>query len=144
MTKRVTRAPDLAQQLHAFYNSSRGYRDILCDQQAYRLDVASQQYVSLVCSLTDGLVLDLGCGTAETTRQLAARGRSAVGVDISLMFLRAAHDRRVPVVAGDLTRLPFPDHSVGAIGLHNVIEHIPDVEGDLSELVRVLRPDGTI
>jgi SAM-dependent methyltransferase len=135
--------PDLQHRLKAFYNTSGAYKTILIDQKAFRLDVASEQYVSLVAAQhPTGIVLDLGCGTAETTRQLAARGYRVVGVDISLLFLRASAPVRR--VAGDLTCLPFLDHSVGCVGLHNVIEHVPDTDLLLREIVRVLGPGGVV
>src|SRR5690606_22259809 len=45
---------------------------------------------------------------------------------------------------GDATRLPFPDASFDRIIAAAVLEHIDDDAAAVRELVRVLRPGGTI
>jgi SAM-dependent methyltransferase len=45
-------------------------------------------------------------------------------------------------VQADLQALPFEDASFDTAIAHNVLEHIPDDRMALSELARVLRPDG--
>jgi SAM-dependent methyltransferase len=56
-----------------------------------------------------GRALDLGCGTGNHTRELAARGWDAVGVDVvetALVKARAREgDTGARFVAGDVTRL---------------------------------------
>ncbi len=44
--------------------------------------------------ITDGLVLDLGCGTGTMTELLAARGFDMIGVDSSADMLEAALEKR--------------------------------------------------
>jgi len=44
--------------------------------------------------ITDGLVLDLGCGTGSLTQRLAARGYDMIGVDCSQEMLNIACDKR--------------------------------------------------
>jgi SAM-dependent methyltransferase len=46
---------------------------------------------------------------------------------------------RVNTVAGDLTRLQFPDNSFDLVFCAEVLEHIPQVEKAASELARVTR-----
>jgi SAM-dependent methyltransferase len=86
----------------------------------------------------DGLVLDVGAGTGHSADLLAPR--ESVGVDVDAGALRGQN--RATVVA-DMRALPFPDaHFPSAIAVQS-IEHVPDPERVLSEVVRVLAPGGT-
>lgn len=89
-------------------------------------------------------LLDLGCGTGEHARFLAAQGLDVVGVDGSESMLEKARDQPLPpnlrFVAGDLTRLEeavggFFD---GAICLSNTLPHLTTRE-DLYSFFRGLR-----
>jgi SAM-dependent methyltransferase len=44
----------------------------------------------------------------------------------------------------DITRLPVSDHSVGCVALLNVIEHIPEVDRLLDEILRALKSNGRV
>jgi SAM-dependent methyltransferase len=48
------------------------------------------------------------------------------------------------VKEGDALNLPFPDGDFDRVVASEVLEHIPDDDGAIAELVRVLRPGGTI
>jgi len=98
-------------------------------------------------------VLDLGCG--EGRHVIAASLRAdvrAVGVDLSLADLRSARDRFATVAgeddsppvlaAADALRLPFADDSFDKVICSEVLEHIPDWQGALVEIERVLKPGG--
>ena len=45
---------------------------------------------------------------------------------------------------GDATDLPFEDNYFDAANTHAVLMHIPDTEGTLSEVLRVLKPGGVL
>jgi ubiquinone/menaquinone biosynthesis C-methylase UbiE len=98
-----------------------------------------------------GSVLDLGCGVGDVTFLLSGRARRVVGADVSLENVRRARDnlrRRTvsngAVVQGGAETLPFRDGAFDLVVLGDVIEHIPDVLGCLSEVRRVLRPGGRL
>ena len=57
---------------------------------------------------------------------------------------RPARRRPLRRARGDATRLPFPDRSFDRIIAAEVLEHVDDDMGAIRELVRVLRPGGTI
>jgi SAM-dependent methyltransferase len=94
----------------------------------------------------DGIFVEAGCGTAESSSRIDPKGRTLVAMDISRLALRAA--RRVPVfnglLQGDLFRLPFRDGTVAGLWNLGVMEHFPTEEGRalLREFARVLRPGG--
>lgn len=63
-------------------------------------DIPYGQWAEYVCSLlreqgiTDGLLLDLGCGTGNMTQLLAEAGYDMIGVDSSAEMLQAAVEKR--------------------------------------------------
>lgn len=90
---------------------------------------------------SDGLCLDLGCGTGLYADILRSSGRQVIGVDISQDQLRLAAVRE-PVAAADVSWLPIRDASVDdvtAIWVHGDLDDLPSA---LAEVARVLRPGG--
>lgn len=136
--------------MKAFYNQSNAYHTLLASREAFRRDLALDRYVSLVSEKgpAKGIHLDLGCGTGETTRRLMAKGCDTVGLDISTLFLTRQEPRNEgpnpKFVVGDIARLPFRSQSVSCVCMNDVIEHVPDTDRLLHEIIRVLRADGRI
>jgi ubiquinone/menaquinone biosynthesis C-methylase UbiE len=98
-------------------------------------------------------VADIGCGTGEDVRARAAKvgpsGR-AVGVDISATMIASAKERsrkdnsNVDFVQGDAKKLPFEDACFDAIRAERLLQHTPDADSALREMVRVLKAGGRI
>lgn len=97
-------------------------------------------------------ILELGPGTGYYTTDIAAvlkpNGRlHAVDVQHSMLdHIRATeeHSERVQLVQGDGRTLPYPDDYFDGAYLVLVLGEIPDQEQALSELERVLKPDGRL
>lgn len=99
-------------------------------------------------------ILDVGCGAgvdAILAAMMAGPDGSAVGVDmVPEMLARAASNRKMTGVqnvsfqnaAGN--NLPFPDDSFDVVISNGVINLIPDKEGALTEIHRVLKPGGRL
>jgi SAM-dependent methyltransferase len=102
--------------------------------------------LALFASLVDGPVLDVGCGTGLATAHLHGLGVDVRGVDLSPGMLEVAR-RTCPGLDFDVASmlaLPHADASfAGVLAWYSTI-HVPDyvLPSALSELVRVLRPDG--
>ena len=91
-------------------------------------------------------VLDIGCGDGLFA-SLAFTKPLFAGIDPNEASLKEAR-ARLPLgahrhlVAASATGLPFPDQFFSTVVANCVIEHIPDLDGTLAEIFRVLRPGG--
>ena len=65
-------------------------------------------------------------------------------VDISAPALAKLRERSAHVVLGEVTSLPFADDAFDLVCALDIIEHVDDDDGALSELSRVARPGGTL
>ncbi len=82
-------------------------------------------------------VLDVGCGTGELSRVLAAESAAeVVGCDADPELLERARED-VPVVAGDALRLPFDDDSFDLVVCQALLINLPDPEAAIREFARV-------
>jgi ubiquinone/menaquinone biosynthesis C-methylase UbiE len=94
-------------------------------------------------------ILDFGCGHGIFSVPPARQGAQVVGVDISPRSLafacrRAAREQvsgRMRFCVGDCERLPFPDHTFDIVMSCGVLSCL-NLRDGLSEVARVLRPDG--
>lgn len=98
-------------------------------------------------------VLEAGCGVGAQTRMLAKRSPDAVFtcIDISEKSLATAKKLKeqaffenVTFGQADIHSLDFTDESFDHIFICFVLEHLDDPIAALTELKRVLKPDGTI
>jgi SAM-dependent methyltransferase len=101
-------------------------------------------------------LLDAGCGGGRHCFGAQDRGAHVVGLDLDVESLRLSragiHERRGSdprklhggVLRGDVFRLPFRDGAFDRLICSEVMEHVHDYAGAVRELVRVLRPGGTI
>ncbi len=99
--------------------------------------------------VTRGRVLEVGCGAGQCARWLMAQGADAVGLDLSERQLQharridEAHGRRLPVVAGTATALPFPDDAFDVVfSAFGALQFVADADRAVAEAARVLRPGG--
>jgi ubiquinone/menaquinone biosynthesis C-methylase UbiE len=119
----------------------------LYDQQGNQLIELEQPIVrEMVDGLPAGVALDAACGTGRHSAYLASRGHTVIGVDSSPAMLERA---RAKVPGGefhlaDLHDLPLPDDHVDLVVCALALMHVPDIEPVLAELVRVLRPGGSL
>ena len=116
---------------------------------------AADSAAYLLAHLRAGMdLLDVGCGPASITADLAERvapGR-VVALDAASGALEAARatlrDRglseQVEVTSGDVMALPFEDASFDVVHAHQVLQHLADPVGALAEMRRVTRPGGIV
>jgi ubiquinone/menaquinone biosynthesis C-methylase UbiE len=96
------------------------------------------------------LVLDACCGTGVVAVTAARRGAHVTGVDFTPELLARAHENsRIAKVDvdwqdGDVEALPLPDHTFDVVLSQFGHMFAPRPELAIREMLRVLRPGGTI
>ncbi len=103
-------------------------------------------------------VLDMGCGGGRHAFALYRRGADVVALDldeaelkdVSGMFAAMRDEGEVPAgaraqaVRGSAYALPFDDATFDRVVAAEVLEHLPQDQQAMAELVRVLKPGGLI
>ncbi len=108
-------------------------------------------------NLADLSVVDLGCGGGLLAEALARRGARVTGLDIGRASVQAASDHvRADQPAqstsclpcfylnADMNFAPLRDQCADVVLLADVLEHVVDYAGALSEASRLLRPRGKL
>lgn len=94
------------------------------------------------------IVLDIGCGTGYGSDYLALESKRVIGIDISseaIIYAKSHYKaQKLDFIIMDAVKLGFPDNTFDAICSFQVIEHISDYKMHLSEISRVLKPDGCL
>jgi 2-polyprenyl-3-methyl-5-hydroxy-6-metoxy-1,4-benzoquinol methylase len=87
--------------------------------------------------------LDVGCATGRLLESMRGRGWEVRGVDLCPESAAYAWShRRVEVFAGTLHEARFDDASFQAVHFSHLIEHVPSPRALLSEVRRILEPEG--
>lgn len=102
-----------------------------------------------IVRMRPGVVLDLGAGTGNASRELKKRYPAAevIALDVSTGMLRQAARqqrlfRRFHRICADAQQLPLRDASVDLVFSNLMIEWCADPDSAFREIRRVLRPEG--
>jgi ubiquinone/menaquinone biosynthesis C-methylase UbiE len=101
------------------------------------------------------LILDAGCGSGRHLRALAKLpnlkiigiDRNQADLNVALASLKNMSDAlsdNYQVACADINKLPFETVFFDCVICSEVLEHIPQHEEALKELVRVLKPQGSL
>jgi SAM-dependent methyltransferase len=103
-------------------------------------------------------VIDVGCGAGRHSYEAYRRGADVIAfdqnaeelaeVDTMLQAMGQAGEApasaKAQVVVGDALALPYSDGTFDVVIASEILEHVPDDRGAIAELVRVLRPGGSL
>jgi SAM-dependent methyltransferase len=103
-------------------------------------------------------VIDVGCGAGRHSFEAYRRGADVVAFDQNASdlndvdeILQAMEDQgevpasaRAEAVKGDALDLPFADGAFDCVIASEILEHVPEDGRAIAELVRVLKPGGTL
>jgi SAM-dependent methyltransferase len=103
-------------------------------------------------------VIDVGCGAGRHAFEAYRRGADVVAFDRAESELRsvdtilramaetgeAPADASAKVVLGDALSLPYADETFDCVIASEILEHVPQDDAAIAELVRVLRVGGTL
>ncbi|KIX20529.1 methyltransferase [Flavobacterium sp. 316] len=88
-----------------------------------------------------GSVLDIGAGTGDFLTEAKNKGWNVTGIEPNAKAKQIAISKGVTFSE---TLEVLESHSFDVITMWHVLEHVPDLEFQLSELKRLLKPNGTI
>lgn len=93
-------------------------------------------------------VLEIGCGRGLFARYLADQGAELVAADFSPAAIAHARVRlqshHADVIVADVQAIPFADGTFDVVISQETLEHVPDPDKGLAELVRVTKLGGTL
>jgi len=114
-------------------------------EKAYHFvkNIALKKKVALInkCNSGKGKLLDIGAGTGDFLNAAKTNGWQTIGIEPSEKARSIALKKGV-TFANDMQSLA--DHSFDVITMWHVLEHVPDIEKQIAELKRLLKPNGTI
>jgi len=98
--------------------------------------------------LSEGSVLDVGCGTGDIAVALHDSGYSVTGLDISnsmlAIFKENAGGRNIPLIVGDVFEIESPAEKFDAATCRYVFSHYADFARLLAKIAEYVRPGGYI
>jgi len=146
---RASREKAFFNQLFAGYT---GLRDMLASRTSSISRLARSRFVHVARELCrDADVLDYGCGRGELSFDLIAHGaRSVTGIDFSEVPIEQARSaatagdvRGVRFLVMDATATDFADEQFDVVVGKAILHHL-DLERSLTELRRLVRPEGIV
>jgi len=129
------------------------------DQQVYAYDqplrrASVARAIDAACPRLTGMAAaDVGCGTGDFALMLASRGASVLAIDFSAAVLEVARRRGASVsapmrfVCASATQIPAEAAAFDLVTSITVMQHLvrdEDLKLGMSELARVLKPDGRV
>ncbi len=91
-----------------------------------------------------GRALDIGCACGEYLLRLESIGWQCQGVEFSPHAVAVARRHGLNVFLGGLMDAQFEPDSFDFVTAHHYIEHVPNPDEIMAELVRVTKPGGSI
>lgn len=120
-------------------------------QIAFENVIIGERLCSALAIPAGAKVLDVGCGTGNTSLAAARRRADVTGIDIASSLIDRARLRAeaeglttIDFQVGDATTLPYADDSFDYLLSTFGAVFLPDQAATARELARVVRPGGTI
>ncbi|MBA6153363.1 bifunctional demethylmenaquinone methyltransferase/2-methoxy-6-polyprenyl-1,4-benzoquinol methylase UbiE [Gelidibacter maritimus] len=111
-----------------------------------------KKVVDIIAKTQPNRILDIATGTGDLAINLAqTNAQEIIGLDISDGMLEVGRQKiadkklndKIKMTLGDSENLPFEDNSFDAITVAFGVRNFEDLEKGLSEILRVLKPEGT-
>jgi 2-polyprenyl-3-methyl-5-hydroxy-6-metoxy-1,4-benzoquinol methylase len=121
------------------------YEEWLAAQRKKRIKMWNRRLKRLENCRERGSILDVGCGEG-TFLQVAKKNDWTInGTELSAYGAKYATNLLgVEIFCGELYDAKFPENSFDVITMWHVLEHVTDPKGYLTEIKRILKPDGLL
>lgn len=114
-------------------------------EKAYHFvkNIALKNKLNLINELqpSKGRILDIGAGTGDFLSVAKENGWQTIGVEPSEKAKGIAKNKGVSFVEQTST---LENHSFDVISMWHVLEHVPNLDNQIKELKRLLKPNGTL
>ena len=114
-------------------------------EKAYHFvkSIALKNKLNLInsCNPNKGKLLDIGAGTGDFLLTAKENGWSTIGIEPSEKAKATAVKKGV---AFSSTTEELESHTFDVITMWHVLEHVPNLENQIKELKRLVKPNGTI
>ena len=87
-------------------------------------------------------ILDIGCGNCKLLEKLKGLGHDVYGIDLSALRVLKNRQKLKNIVFAYAEDIPFEDDFFDIVIAQEVLEHVFNLESSLSEIKRILKPDG--
>jgi SAM-dependent methyltransferase len=144
----VTSNPSTRRLLEQLWGRDARYYE-LAREHVRQAAASGKEYGFLHRQLPDsGRILEVGCGEGSNIAVLARPGRVFFGCDLSALAIamarRDGNEASGRLVVGDAGALPFPRDAFDAVFAVSVIEHLPEPERVLDEMIACVAPGGRL
>lgn len=102
------------------------------------------RYRNSIQFVEKGRLLDIGCGNGTELYKLRNMGWETFGVEVNEKASERARSEGLSIFTGDLFEANFPDQFFDVVRMSFVLEHLTNPSKTLTEVHRILRPQGRI
>lgn len=132
-----------AKELYDTWHGELGQIEDNCDSPWHQM---AKQHLNDLNGLR---VLEIGCGRGGFSKYLAAHGANLIAADfsdtaVSITKRFLANEQNCEALVADIQNLPFADHTFDIVISLETLEHVPNPDLGLAELVRVTKPAGKL
>ena len=139
-----------ASQVQTMFGRIVGRYDLMNRLMSFGMDGRWRRQAAVAARPAGALVLDLGSGTGDLSRELVRAGAArVVGGDFTRDMVAAASrryagQRAYAWTVSDVLHLPFADGTFDAVTNGFLLRNVIDLPAGIAEMARTLRPGGRL
>lgn len=126
------------------YDPYRGHTWLSEISRVHRFLIAAEDRFGAAATdrVRPGTLLDVGCGNGAYMAEMAQRGFTVTGVEISPLASKVVTKRGFPVVSGDFLTATLPREAFDVVTMNHYLEHCLDPRANLKKAHELLKEGG--